>query len=313
MIDFDRIETAVIVPARNEAQRIGSCMAALAPQLGATAIIVVVANNCSDGTAEAARRALPDGGLLVLEADLPAEQGVGAARRLGCAKARRRAPRLRWLLTTDADCVVAEDWLRTNLRHLEEVDAVCGSVVPLPSESRVLRRMPLEAGCREAEYRKLVLEFYALHLPEPHNPPGHHGDAPGASLAFSRSAYFEVGGFADLRTGEDRDLVRRMRRAGLRVRHASDVRVAASCRLIGRAPGGMAQALRHRLSEIDHRVDDALPPAAWLLDQTVRGALPPWPPEVPEMLRLRAAQLPEQISRLRQAIRFGRHGPARVD
>jgi len=67
---------------------------------------------------------------------------------------------------------------------------------------------------------------------------------PGRAVA---AACAQIGGFADLGAGEDRDLIRRMRLARFSVRHASDVQVFASCRLTRRAPGGMAQALRDRL------------------------------------------------------------------
>lgn len=294
----DAITTAIIIPARNEARRIGACLEALAPQLGRTAMIVLVANNCTDDTVRAARGALRGPCLRIVDRTLAAGQGVGAARRLGCDIAARAAPQLRNLLTTDADCVPGPDWIAANLRHLAQVDAVCGAVSPLSGESAILARIPAEAVHDEAAYRALVLRFYARVHPEPHNPLPHHGDAPGASLAVTLEAYGKAGGFADRRTAEDRDLVRRLRQNGMRVRHADDVRVAASCRLTGRAPGGMAQTLRDRLAGQRYVVDEALPPAEWLLAEAGKGTLPMWPPELPSQLRLRPADLPGQIAAL---------------
>src|SRR5690606_18338666 len=194
-----------------------------------------------------------------------ASQGVGTARRIGCEAAARAAPALRNLMTTDADCIAAPDWIAANLRHLRRFDAVCGAVSPMAAESAILCDLPAEESQNEADYRVLVQRFYSLVYPEPHMPLPHHGEAPGASLAVTLQSYRSVGGFSDRRTGEDRDLARRLRRSGFRVRHASDVRVEASCRLTGRTPGGMAEALRDRLAGKCYRVNDALPPAAWLL------------------------------------------------
>jgi GT2 family glycosyltransferase len=297
------VETAIVIPARNEEDRIGDCLAALAPQLGPGARVVVVANNCTDRTVARARAALPPDLLAVCDIRLPAGQGVGRARRIGAARALALWPGLRALLTSDADCRVAPDWIAASLAHLAEVDAVCGLVEPIPSETAILRHMPAREGQDEAAYRALVQRFYALVHPEPHNPLPHHGEAPGASLGLRAEGYLRVGGFANLRTGEDRHLIRRMRAAGLLVRHAGDVRVFASCRLEGRAPGGMAQALRDRLAGTDYRVDDALPPVAWLLSRARRGRLPPWPPRIPARACLRPADLPAQIARLTAVLR----------
>jgi GT2 family glycosyltransferase len=293
---------AVVIPARNEARRLPACLSALLPQIGRDVLVVVVANNCTDATAAAARAVIPGESLVVIECTLDAAQGVGEARRRGCAHATRLHPDIALLLSTDADCITAPDWIARNREHLGEVDAVCGLVEPMPSECEVLRRMRTQTVEQEAAYRDLVLRFYDLFAPEPHNPYPHHGGAPGASMACRAAALRHVGNFADLRTGEDRDLIRRMRARGLRVRHASDVRVQASCRLTGRAPGGWADTLRHRLTEPDFLVDEGLPPVACLLDMAGRGALATWPPHLPDRDRLHPHDLPGEIALLRRVL-----------
>ena len=297
------ITTAIVIPARNEARRIGACLAALQPQLTPACRVVLVANNCTDATVARARAALAEPQLQIITLKLEPGQGVGTARRIGCQAALADAPQLEHLLTTDADCIAAPDWVAANLAHLAWFDAVCGAVEPLAGESGILRGMPAEEGWNEACYRALVLEFYQMIYPEPHNPLPHHGEAPGASLGLRRAAYQQVGGFADRRTGEDRDLIRRMRQAGFSVAHVANARVAASCRLTGRARGGMADALRDRLAGTDYLIDDALPPARWLADHAARGSLPVWPPEVPANQRLRPSDLPEQIAELTRLLR----------
>lgn len=293
---------AVIIPARNEERRIAACLSALAPQVDDHILVVVIANNCSDGTGPAARGIIPGHRFDLLECTFEASQGVGEARRRGCLHALANYPQIQILMTTDADCIVAPDWTSANRRHLAEVDAVCGRIDPIASETAILAHMPSREGANEASYRDLVLQFYDLLAPESHNPYPHHGEAAGASLACLAPAWRAVGGFKDMRTGEDRDFVRRLRGEGFRMRHADDVRVQASCRLTGRAPGGMADALRERLAGVDYLVDEALPPVADLVGMAKRGWLDAWPPDTPLANRLRPADLPEGICRLRNLL-----------
>lgn len=290
---------AVVIPARNEARRLPTCLSALLPQIGEDVLVVVVANNCTDSTIAAARASIPSRSLELIDCTFDAAQGVGEARLRGCARALSFHPDIQSLLTTDADCIAAPDWITRSRAHLAEVHAVCGLVEPIPTESGVFQRLPSQAGANEAIYRDLVIQFYDLIAPEPHNPYPHHGVAAGATLACRASALRLIGGFADLCTGEDRDLIRRMRAADFRVRHASDVRVQASCRLIGRAPGGMADTIRHRLTDSDYLVDEALPSVTRLLDMARRGALEAWPPQLPVCDRLHLHDLPHQIALLK--------------
>jgi len=146
------------------------------------------------------------------------------------------------------------------------------------------------------------MEFYRRFRPGPCGLDGDHGGAAGASLGVLASAYRAVGGFADLNIGEDRDLVRRLKSAGFGVRHAGDIGVAASCRLDGRAQGGMSDALRARAARTDYLIDDALPPAEMLIDAANRGELGPWPLHVPARHRLRACDLAPHIAALETAL-----------
>lgn len=294
--------TAVIIPARNEEARIATCLSALAPQVDEQVLVVVVANNCTDGTARAARGIIPERRFTLLEYELDASQGVGEARRRGCLHALSHSPQMQALLTTDADCIVAPDWIAATRRHLTEVDAVCGNIDPIASETAILAGMPSKEGADEAAYRDLVLQFYDLLAPEAYNRYPHHGEAAGASLACRAAAWTAVGGFPDIQSGEDRDLVRRLRTAGFRVRHADDVRVQASCRLKGRAPGGMAEALSERLAGLNYRVHEALPPVSDLIAMAKRKQLDVWPPDTPLAKRLRPAALPQEIRRLQHLL-----------
>ena len=73
--------------------------------------------------------------------------------------------------------------------------------------------------------------------------PGHN-HIHGANMGFRADAYWHVGGFSALATGEDVELVERFEAAGLRIHRDASLSVATSDRRDGRAPGGFAHHLR---------------------------------------------------------------------
>ena len=229
----------IVIPARNEARRIGACLAALD---GQGADVLVVANNCTDATARLSILA----GAALIDCTI-ADGGVGAARRLGVAEGLRRMTGTRCVMTSDADCQVAPDWVMQNRIHLDAgAAAVCGLVRPIPAEHAALPPGLLQRAKLEDRFLALKAQVEA-HL----TGTAGHEQTPGASLAFTPFAYTCVGGFDPMPTHEDRAIILRLKARGLPVVHARDVIVSASCRLEGRAPGGMAAALRARSIDPD--------------------------------------------------------------
>ncbi|GJG87162.1 hypothetical protein tb265_23430 [Gemmatimonadetes bacterium T265] len=253
------------LPARDEAATVDAAVAALADQrdFAGRAFdperyeVVVLANNCGDDTAAAARaagaaarRRAPGFRLHVVEAWLaPGEAHSGGARRraMELAHARVRAardalgatPAAGVLATTDADTVVAPDWLAATLAEFAAgADAVGGRVVAarldaLPAAARGLYLY-------DVGYRHLVAAVDALFDPEPHDPWPRHHQHFGASLAVTADAYARVGGMPGVGALEDVRLYEALVRAGLRVRHSPRVRAATSARASGRARVGLA-------------------------------------------------------------------------
>ncbi len=307
-------DVAVIIPARDEEDRIGPCLTALAGQFSARVTVILVVNNTVDRTSDIARETATYHGLnlRILERTLMTGQGVGTARRIGCDHALHAMPLLRYLLTTDADCIVAPDWIARTLAHLETVDAVCGKVDLIADEADVINGMDRHLATLEGTYKELVQKLYARHAPNSADIDGTHGEAAGASLAFSTKAYLAVGGFDPVICGEDRRIVRAFRKMGCNVRHVSDVSVQASCRLTGRAVGGMSEALKARIGSIDYLIDDALPPAEWLVKHTNRKTLGPWPPLVAARDRLNVRELPRHIEILENFRNSGGLMPAPI-
>lgn len=241
---------AVAIPARNEADRLPDCLKSLARACRTATIdrldVIVLANNCQDDTAAAALGlTLGDQvALTVIETRLPPDQAhAGWARRLAldaaCGRLRSGGD---LLLSTDADTLVAEDWLARTQAHIDAgYDAVAGSARLNPRDLRVL---PTRHRARLARLRRYDLAINFLKASRDGEEPWpRHFYEGGASMALTRAAYMRIGGAPTPRVGEDKALFDAVRAAGGKVRHAVDVKVVTSARLTGRAAGGASDTL----------------------------------------------------------------------
>ena len=248
----------VCIPARNEAERLPILLATLARQEGFSAEaplrVVVIANNCTDGTVAAvhareASGALASLTLRVIEAALDgAAAHVGTARRMaldaGADWLDAEAGPSGILLTTDADARLPADWVAANLRALHGADVVGGRLVIDDDGAGDPRLGALHA--RIERYWAGVRRLEDILDPPPHDPAPRHGDHTGASLAVPVALYRAVGGLPPLPCGEDNALVGLLRESGARLRHCPDVRVMVSARHQGRVSGGMATEMARR-------------------------------------------------------------------
>lgn len=270
-------EPAVVcVPARDEADRLPRLIRSLADQEGYSPFdplrVVIVANNCDDGTADAVRAMKAAGETAALDLRLvevtlsPADAHVGTARRLALDSGAD------WLaadgivggalLTTDADARLPPAWVGANLNALRRAEIVGGRLVidrdgePAPAIARLHRRIE--------RYWQAVRALEDRFDPPTHDPPPRHGDHTGASLALRAGLYHAVGGLPPLRRGEDNALVARVRESGGRLRHCPEVFVHVSDRLAGRAEGGMAVEMVRRHAVTREEETYLLPaPAYW--------------------------------------------------
>ncbi len=275
----------VTVPAHNEAGTLQACLSALAVQRTShgdplpqgTFEVVVLANNCSDGTAELARSLSPGlpYALIVQESRLPPRLShAGGARRtvmdLAAARLRSYQRTDGVILTTDADSRVSPTWLDANLIAVAAgVDGVAGYIDPDPAEYVALGPIFMRRGRLEDAYLTALAEIDALFDPRVHDPWPNHRVASGASLAVTLDAYTAIGGLPIVPLGEDAALVRALERAGCRVRHSLDAVVTTSCRFDGRAPGGAADTMRLRHADPDAPCSDDLEPAIRALRRSV--------------------------------------------
>lgn len=237
----------IAIPALDEARRLPGAFVALAGD-GVVRDIIVIANGCTDATAAIARAGHPDLRVAVLETGR-LQGGVGAARRLGIEAAMTAAPRAAILATSDADCQIGPGWGALTLDALARADVVCGRVVPAAAEFARLPALVRRHGRLEDLASDLRAERDGLTDPKPHDPLPRHEQTPGASLAFRTEVYRAVGGFEPIPCNEDRRIVARIAAAGGRIARPHALTVAASCRLTGRAAGGMADTIAARAAD----------------------------------------------------------------
>jgi cellulose synthase/poly-beta-1,6-N-acetylglucosamine synthase-like glycosyltransferase len=97
------VRVAVLVPAHNESVHLLPTLQCLQSQLGVNDRLIVIADNCSDDTAEVARH----GGAEVLERHSEKLRGKGYALAFGVDALRDVAPDV--VVVVDADCIVSAD------------------------------------------------------------------------------------------------------------------------------------------------------------------------------------------------------------
>ncbi|VCU70442.1 Glycosyl transferase family 2 [Pigmentiphaga humi] len=228
----------VCIPAHNEEEDIGRCLAAMAravrhPGLrGEPVEVVVVLDACSDRTA-ARTRAWP------VTAIETACRNVGLARAAG---ARRLLDAgARWLAFTDADTVVSESWLADQLSLQAAV--VCGTV---------------EVGDWTAHgpYAELARNAFLCAYQDRDG----HRHVHGANLGIDAAAYRRIGGFQALACSEDQALVDKLERAGVPIAWTALPRVVTSARPFSRVAGGFACTLRRAWEQQSPRPQAMLEP-----------------------------------------------------
>ena len=236
------LRAVVVVPARDEEQRIGACVRALGAQRGVGTDayeVVVVLDQCSDRTRAAAEAAAAEVATAVRVVMSPVA-GVGAARRHGMELACARllgAGRLDGLIaTTDADTLVAPDWLAAQLALADRgAEAIGGAIELVAEDARNLAAATLARREARAEQR--------LRAVRAADRDAEHHYFSGASMAVTARTYRAVGGIEARAALEDEAFESRLVAAGVRIARSSAVRVTTAARTDGRAARGLARDL----------------------------------------------------------------------
>ncbi|WP_334999881.1 glycosyltransferase family A protein [Nostoc sp.] len=253
-------EVCVIVPVRNEAQTLAATLTALIHQVDLEGQlldprryeIILLANNCSDDSADIARtfaQQHPDIVLHVVEKTLPpAEAYIGRVRQILMDEAYRRLcslGRTRGVIaSTDGDSQVSPTWIAANLYEINcGADAVGGRILVERAGRADLDPYARACYLREVGYRYLITELETYLDPDPYDSFPRHYQHYGASLAVTAEMYALAGGLPAVRTPEDVAFYRALVRVNARFRHSSLVRVVTSARQIGRTNVGLANQL----------------------------------------------------------------------
>ncbi|WP_076071883.1 glycosyltransferase [Sphingomonas montana] len=293
---------AVAIPLRDEAETIAACLDAIdraAARYRGHVTVVAFANGCTDDSVAILAGYRPRHFRLDARAAsmLPGAAHAGWARRLALdAAADRLTDDRDLLLGTDADTLVAPDWIVRTVAHIDGGhDAVAGLALTLRAERAALG--PAAAARLNLLGRYFTAVDYLRAPAAAHDPWPCHGYEGGASMALTRGLYRRIGGAPTPPVGEDRALFAAVRAAGGRIRHARDVRVFTSCRTHGRAPGGMADTLRTWISQ------DAQMP----LHETYPVHVMIAPQDHDDRRPLTFATLPTAVATARRIVRARRH------
>lgn len=220
----------MIVPARNEARSIATCLASLVGQgergfaLGTDWELIVVDDDSADTTAAIAAEVTGVNVMTAPPLDL-SERGGFTGKNNAC-WAGAQAARGRWLLFTDADTVHEAGDLSRSLREAERHKAALLSYSPRQVVSGLWQRavMPLV-------FSELTSVYPSRQVNDPEN---RLAAANGQFLLVEREAYFAVGGHraVGLEVLEDVALARNVKRSGrgIRFRYAPE---ALSTRMYG--------------------------------------------------------------------------------
>lgn len=197
---------SVVVPFYNRQRYLAACIESLLAQepIGGAVEIILVDNGSSDGSAAVAGR-YPE--VIAIHEDRP---GVYAARNTAVRLA--RAPIIAF---TDADCVVAPDWLRAVSARMRDpgVAMMVGACAYPADASFALGLL--------AAYENAKADYVINRCP-----PGYHF-AYANNLAVRASVFAELGGFLEWPRAADTELVQRLaaRRPDLRLVFEPSMRI----------------------------------------------------------------------------------------
>ncbi|MGK5677958.1 glycosyltransferase family A protein [Actinoplanes sp. URMC 104] len=213
----------VIVPAYNEAARLGATLDALAAQTDTAFTLLVVDNGSTDATAEIARAFRGPFPTLVITEP---QKGVGCAVDTGFRHA--IAAGAVHLARTDADCLPAPGWVAAARAALQSSGGLaCGRITARHDEHgpfgraffRLLVVLAASFGrIRPAHRGREYLAPYRMHA--------------GNNMAITAALYEACGGMPRRPSPTDRAFLNRVRRTTSAIVHSRDMVVANSTRRI---------------------------------------------------------------------------------
>ncbi|WP_207497113.1 glycosyltransferase family 2 protein [Aridibaculum aurantiacum] len=187
-----RTSFSVIIPARNEEEQIEACLLSVLQQNYPSPLfeVILVDDHSTDNTAAIAtslQHQYPNLKVLKL-AELLDQKSLNSYKKKAIDTAIQYSSK-EWIVTTDADCIVHTNWLKTLDAFIQQQQPVfvaapvaftnTGSFV---SRFQFLDFMSLQGITAAAVHKKF------------------HSMCNGANLAYSKKAFYEVGGFKGIDT-----------------------------------------------------------------------------------------------------------------
>jgi cellulose synthase/poly-beta-1,6-N-acetylglucosamine synthase-like glycosyltransferase len=195
---------AFLIPAHNESSVVGACVTSIRLQAWPEQAvgIYVVADNCTDSTAEVARAA----GAMVFERSTVEISGKAKAVRHGIEQIKQGSEPFDYLVIVDADNVLADDWTSEVAFRLRGDDGF---------QTYVETKNPQDSAVTFGNYLSFV--FMNRVVQEGRSRVGLPALLAGTGMGFSRS-FLEREGFASDSLTEDRDLSMQALEHGTRFR-----------------------------------------------------------------------------------------------
>lgn len=198
---------SIVIPARDEEANIGACLTSILKNKYPADLfeIVVVNDHSSDKTAAivaAMQEEHPQLKLINLVDHIDAGLNAYKKKAIELAISQTSGD---WIITTDADCVVSENWLALFDAYIQAT-AVVFVAAPVQFEN---------TGSFIAIFQ--VLDFMSLQgITAAAVGAGAHAMCNGANLAYQKKAFYEVGQFAgidQIASGDDMLLMQKIRKA----------------------------------------------------------------------------------------------------
>lgn len=200
------MKISVIIPTLNEEARIETVLKSIKTQMYDGEVEIIVADgNSTDRTVEISQKYANK---VVSETT----RTIAAGRQAGCAVANGE-----YYLFIDADCIADPKWIANIMKAFEKNNAVGVYGLIIPNEGTSLERAFLSWGAWFAStfFNLIGIDYLA-----------------GSNMAVRKKEFDKIGGFnIYLTTGEDTDLMKRIRKVG-RVSFASDAIVGYALRRI---------------------------------------------------------------------------------
>lgn len=247
------LRLCVVVPARNEEELIGSCLRSLAEQGGVSYgeyEVLLVLDDCTDDTESRTKDVAASYPALRLHFLHSTGKGSGHARRMGmdgaCARLHAVSRPHALIASTDADTIVAPDWISAQFVAAERGARAIGGRIELADDGTVPKEL-LEWHLAQGNWRHKRL----LSEAEPSGRTTEHWQFSGASMALTAAVYGMVGGLESNEVLEDEQLERVLRRHRVPTERLLSVRVATSARLVSRAKQGFTRDLSAAAGVLD--------------------------------------------------------------